>query len=389
MFGYPISEEFREVNPDDGREYTVQYFERQRFEWHPGAWPERYDVLLGRLGAQLLAQRLAPPQPTPTPTPTPTPAPEATISLSPESDVNLVGTEHTVTARVERGGEPVEDVRVRFRVTGAGEPTPASGSDRTDENGQATFAFTNSEVGTNTITAFADLDDDGTRDDGEAEATASKRWESEAEIALSPESDVNLGETEHTVIAEVTVDGTPQDGLPVTFAVTSEGSPDPEGDTVVTNADGEASFTYTNTVAGTDTITACLDLDEDGCEAGEPSATASKRWVVDPTLDLQPELASNPAGESHTVTATLADDACPVEGVRIVFRVTRQVGGGSPSPSSGAAFTDENGQASFTYSSGTMAAATDMITAFADFDRDNVRDVPGELQATATKSWTP
>ncbi|MCM8747802.1 polysaccharide deacetylase family protein [Thermomicrobiaceae bacterium CFH 74404] len=54
VFGYPISEEFREVNPDDGREYTVQYFERQRFEWHPGAWPERYDVLLGRLGAQLL-----------------------------------------------------------------------------------------------------------------------------------------------------------------------------------------------------------------------------------------------------------------------------------------------------------------------------------------------
>jgi len=57
VFGYPISEEFREVNPDDGREYTVQYFERQRFEWHPGAWPERYDVLLGRLGVQLLAGR--------------------------------------------------------------------------------------------------------------------------------------------------------------------------------------------------------------------------------------------------------------------------------------------------------------------------------------------
>lgn len=57
VYGYPISEEFREVNPDDGREYGVQHFERGRFEWHPGAWPERYDVLLGRLGAQLLAGR--------------------------------------------------------------------------------------------------------------------------------------------------------------------------------------------------------------------------------------------------------------------------------------------------------------------------------------------
>lgn len=54
IFGYPISEEFVEVNPDTGETHVVQYFERQRFEWHPGKWPDRYDVLLGRLGAQLL-----------------------------------------------------------------------------------------------------------------------------------------------------------------------------------------------------------------------------------------------------------------------------------------------------------------------------------------------
>ncbi|HEU4792159.1 MAG TPA: polysaccharide deacetylase family protein [Nitrolancea sp.] len=56
IFGYPISEEFAERNPDDGQVYTVQYFERARFEWHPGSWPERYDVLLGRLGADELAR---------------------------------------------------------------------------------------------------------------------------------------------------------------------------------------------------------------------------------------------------------------------------------------------------------------------------------------------
>jgi hypothetical protein len=54
IFGYPISEEFRERNRDTGKEYVVQYFERARFEWHPGEWPERWDVLLGRLGAELL-----------------------------------------------------------------------------------------------------------------------------------------------------------------------------------------------------------------------------------------------------------------------------------------------------------------------------------------------
>ena len=46
IYGFPISEEFQERNPDDGQVYTVQYFERQRFEWHPDGWPERYDVML-------------------------------------------------------------------------------------------------------------------------------------------------------------------------------------------------------------------------------------------------------------------------------------------------------------------------------------------------------
>lgn len=35
----------------------MQWFEQARFVWHPGEWPERYDVLLGWLGAQLLARR--------------------------------------------------------------------------------------------------------------------------------------------------------------------------------------------------------------------------------------------------------------------------------------------------------------------------------------------
>lgn len=52
IFGYPLTDEFVQ----DG--LTVQYFERARFEWHPGAWPERWDVLLGRLGAEALGSQL-------------------------------------------------------------------------------------------------------------------------------------------------------------------------------------------------------------------------------------------------------------------------------------------------------------------------------------------
>ncbi|MDW8005420.1 MAG: glycosyl hydrolase [Thermomicrobium sp.] len=53
-FGLPISPEFREVNPSDGKEYTVQYFERARFELHPEAAGTPYEVQLGLLGAQAL-----------------------------------------------------------------------------------------------------------------------------------------------------------------------------------------------------------------------------------------------------------------------------------------------------------------------------------------------
>lgn len=52
IFGYPTSEEFAEVAPD-GRSYTVQYFERHRFEFHPENQPP-YDVLLSRIGDDVL-----------------------------------------------------------------------------------------------------------------------------------------------------------------------------------------------------------------------------------------------------------------------------------------------------------------------------------------------
>ena len=54
QYGYPISEEFYEVNPDNGQTYVVQYFERARFEWHPELIGTPYEVLLGLLGNQLL-----------------------------------------------------------------------------------------------------------------------------------------------------------------------------------------------------------------------------------------------------------------------------------------------------------------------------------------------
>jgi hypothetical protein len=57
VFGYPITDEFSEGG------MTVQYFERARFEWHPGnPWP--YQVQLGLLGTQIHSG-IDPPMPNP------------------------------------------------------------------------------------------------------------------------------------------------------------------------------------------------------------------------------------------------------------------------------------------------------------------------------------
>jgi predicted metalloprotease len=49
-FGYPVTGELSEKNPRDGRTYTVQYFERARFELHPEQLGTDFYVMLSLLG---------------------------------------------------------------------------------------------------------------------------------------------------------------------------------------------------------------------------------------------------------------------------------------------------------------------------------------------------
>lgn len=54
--GLPITEEFTEISSDTGKPYTVQYFERARYEYHPEN-AEPYKVLLGLVGNRLLREK--------------------------------------------------------------------------------------------------------------------------------------------------------------------------------------------------------------------------------------------------------------------------------------------------------------------------------------------
>ena len=98
-------------------------------------------------------------------------------------------------------------------------------------------------------------------------------------MALTPASDTNPVGTDHTVTAKLTdaATGDPVSGKNVQFTVSGANSATGAS---ATNSSGEASFTYTGANAGDDTIVACADTDGDGnyCEAGEPTASATKHW---------------------------------------------------------------------------------------------------------------
>ena len=206
-------------------------------------------------------------------------------------------------------------------------------------------------------------------------------------ITLEPAGPVtNTVGDPHTVTATVEDEfGNPVAGAAVHFAVTGGGTPEPAGGDDTTDASGEATFTFTNETAGTNTITACIDADAGSdCDVGEVSDTATKTWVPGPAvaIALEPATDTNPVGSNHTVTATVEDEfGNPVAGEDVHFAVT---GGGTPVPASGDDDTDVIGEATFTFTNGTASLNT--ITACIDADAGSDCDV-GEVSDTATKTW--
>ncbi|MBF6614787.1 MAG: hypothetical protein IVW55_16880 [Chloroflexi bacterium] len=82
--GYPISNEFTEVNDLDGKPYTVQYFERAVFEMHPENQPP-YNVLLSQLGTFELKKRYPESKQSSGGNPQPVPTAPAAVPTAPDA----------------------------------------------------------------------------------------------------------------------------------------------------------------------------------------------------------------------------------------------------------------------------------------------------------------
>ncbi len=104
------------------------------------------------------------------------------LVLTPDTATNEVDTPHTVVATVTDGlGNPISGLAIEFTVTGA---NTASGSGTTDATGQASFTYTGTNEGDDTITAWVDRDGDGVQDPDEASDTAVKTWKPVTAIVL-------------------------------------------------------------------------------------------------------------------------------------------------------------------------------------------------------------
>jgi len=76
-----------------------------------------------------------------------------TLSLAPLTDTNPTGTSHTLTATlVDADGDPTSSQMITFTVT-AGPNAGTTGSGVTDSNGEATWSYTGTNAGMDTIVA--------------------------------------------------------------------------------------------------------------------------------------------------------------------------------------------------------------------------------------------
>lgn len=264
----------------------------------------------------------------------------------------------------DAGEAAIQGVRIDAEIQGANDPDDRGFGDAanttvdrndactTDANGQCTIqiAPTENQAGTAQICFFTDADNNNTfASGGSAENggqcgaenagnegtnrrtdVVTKTWAQPAptNIVVTPDVANNVAGTQHTVTATVTDQfGNPVQGANVDFFV--RGRNTQTATDIITNAQGQVTFAYTDTgpanAQGSDTITACIDLDQDNagvtevpaqgqntaqvnCETGEPEDDALKNWFPQgqlPTpntvaIDMTPANAPNECPDTAT-----------------------------------------------------------------------------------------
>ncbi|MCH8128167.1 lamin tail domain-containing protein, partial [candidate division KSB1 bacterium] len=154
-----------------------------------------------------------------------------------------------------------------------------------------------------------DLSFDGLALDGEVE-------DYKVEIGITdcfitPTTDTNQVNSQHSSTVTVQKDGINQQGVEVTFEVFKGPNLGQTGSgTSPTNGSGQATFIYTsNGTAGTDSIKASGSID------GVPFECFAQKVWVDNMCTLEAETDTNQVGTDHTLTVTIKQDGVAKSGI--------------------------------------------------------------------------
>jgi len=272
------------------------------------------------------------------------------LTLLPLTTTTIVGSTYTATAvATDAGNEPIANVAIDFRVV-TGPNTGKTAHVTTSSSGIATFSYTSTVTGTDTVRASITNSSGGVLNSNDVKSI----WVSTANVSLVPPSATNPTGSIYNATATVTDGaGSPLANMNVTFRITSGPNAGKTG-TGISAANGTTYFAYTSSVAGTDTIVASV-IGAGGNAIQSNSVLAT--WEAPIAIALAPATATQQLGSTYTATATVTSGGSPANGATVTFNVIA----GPNAPRTATATTNAAGQATFSYTS--SVTGTDFLQA--------------------------
>jgi RHS repeat-associated protein len=277
------------------------------------------------------------------------------LALFPGVATEPVGALYTATAvATDAAGEPLANVKVSFSVL-SGPDAGRSGQAVTNASGVATFSFAGTAAGTDTLQATIANQAGATQTSNQVTVL----WLPGVTLTLSPpQASQPVGSPYNATLAATDSSGHAVANLTVAFQIATGPNAGKTGQGT-TDANGQALFTYTSTVQGTDTLTAAIGLAGGATLASNPVSTT---WTASSGLTfgfaLAPLTQSQPVGTAAGLTATLLDgNHQPIANQAVTLTVTS----GPDAGTTGQVTTNTAGVAAFSYTG--LTQGSDLLQA--------------------------
>ncbi len=280
------------------------------------------------------------------------------LSLAPSTQTLVPGATAAIAVHLTNLFSNVNGIPIRYTVSG---PNATSGTATTDVNGNATISYVGSNVGSDTVNAYADLNGNTFQNTGEPSSSATVVWSNTpASLTLTPSTQTLAPGSTASIAVNLTNPYASDSGIPIRYTVSG---PNATSGTVTTDVNGNATISYVGSNVGSDTVNAYADLNGNSFQnTGEPSSSATVVWsTTAASLTLTPSTQTLVPGSTASVAVNLTNPYASDSGVPIRYVVSGANG------TSGTVSTDINGNATVSYVGGN--SGTDTVTAYADLQR--------------------